>query len=77
MLRIDETVWTFATIECDRPACANKMNLQPGPMDIDREQRELRALRNLATQYGWRINNNTLKITCPYHTQEGNHNDIL
>ena len=70
MLGIGEVTYTFATIECDWPHCTNKINLSPGVMDIDREQHELSALRNLATRRGWRIDNTNMRVTCPDHTRE-------
>lgn len=76
MLDLEEVTYTFATIECDWPACTNRMNFQPGPEDIDRERREIRALSNLATRHGWRIDENIPETLCPYHSQKGHPNDV-
>lgn len=70
MLNLEEATYTFATIQCDWPSCANRMDLHPGPADIDREKREIRGLRNLATRHGWGIDKNTSETICPYHTHE-------
>lgn len=45
MLGLAEVTYTYATITCSHPGCNNRINLQPGPEDLDRELRDLRSLR--------------------------------
>nr|DAV09674.1 MAG TPA: hypothetical protein [Caudoviricetes sp.] len=71
MLGLEEVTYTYATITCDWPSCTNRIDLHPGPADIDREKREIRGLRNLATRHGWSIDKNISETICPYHTQKG------
>ena len=70
MLGLEDVTYTFATVQCDWPSCTNRMDLHPGPADIDREKREIRGLRNLATRHGWSIDKNTSETICPYHTRK-------
>ena len=52
MLELAEVTYTYATFTCSWPNCNKRINLQPGPEDLDRELRELRVLRNLAARQG-------------------------
>ena len=52
MLGFDEVTYTYATITCNHTGCNNRINLQAGPEDIDRELRDLEVLRNLAARQG-------------------------
>lgn len=73
MLGFAEVTYTYATITCSHPYCNNRINLQPGPEDLDRELRDLRVLRNLATRQGWSLKNDGQVTECPYHThRKGN-----
>ena len=69
MLGFSEVTYTYATAVCDWPGCNNRINLQPGPEDPDRERRELKALRGVATRQGWGLAPNG-EATCPYHTEK-------
>lgn len=70
MLDIEEVTYTFATVECDWPACTNRMSLQPGPEDLAREEREIGALRNLAARCGRIIDDSIPEAICPHHNQK-------
>lgn len=72
MLGLEEVTYTFATIQCSWPNCTNRISFKPGPADIDREQRELTALRKFAVSHEWRIDDNNLRVTCPHHNQKEN-----
>lgn len=69
MLRFSEVTYTYATAVCDWPGCSNRINMQPGPEDPLREQRELRGLKNLATRQGWSIRDDGARAECPYHSR--------
>lgn len=71
MLEVSEVTYTYATITCEHPGCNNRINLQPGPMDDDRERRDLKTLRNLAARQGWLIGGSEYDTDCPYHNQKG------
>lgn len=62
--------YTFATVTCDWPGCSNRINMQPGPEDIDREQRDLRVLRNLAKRQGWVLDDDRGAAHCSYHSRK-------
>lgn len=70
MLGFSEVTYTYATAVCDWPGCSNRINMQPGPEDPLREQRELRGLKNLAARQGWNVSSSGGKTTCPYHSRE-------
>ena len=70
MLGLSEVTYTYATVTCNHPGCSNRINLQPGPEDIDRELRDLKVLRNLAVRQGWRLWNEDQNIECPYHNRK-------
>jgi len=71
MLGVSEVTYTYATVTCNHPGCSNRINLQPGPMDDDRERRDLKTLRNLAARQGWLIGDSEYDTDCPYHNQKG------
>lgn len=70
MLGFEEVTYTFATITCSWPECDNRINMRPGPGDLDRELRDLNALRGLAVSYGWSFINDGHVTQCPYHTRK-------
>lgn len=67
MLGFDEVIYTYATITCDFPGCDNHISLQPGPEDTDRELKDLKAVRELATRRGWSFINDGMVTDCPQH----------
>lgn len=60
--------YSRASISCDWPACTNRMDLNAIPVDYDAELHELMKVRRLAERRGWRIDSESLTITCPDHT---------
>lgn len=70
MLGFAEVTYTYATITCSHPGCNNRINLQPGPEDLDRELRDLRSIRRLAARQGWSFKNDDQVTDCPYHNQK-------
>lgn len=70
MLGIDTVTYTFATVTCDWPGCSNRINMQPGPEDIGREQRDLRVLQNLAKRQGWTLEDDRVAARCSYHNRK-------
>lgn len=70
MLGISEVTYTYTTITCDWPGCTNRISLQAGPEDIDRELKDLRALRGLAERRCWSIENDGRSVTCPDHNRK-------
>lgn len=51
--------------------------MQPGPEDPLREQRELRALKNLAARQGWSIQDDGMRAECPYHSRKDSRMDKI
>ena len=70
MLGFDEVIYTCATITCDWPDCTSRISMQPGPEDIDRELKDLRALQRLAERRGWSIKNGGQITDCPDHSRK-------
>lgn len=70
MLGFSEVTYTYATVVCDWPGCNNRINMQPGPEDPLREQRELRDLKNLAARQGWGMRDDGTRAECPYHSRK-------
>ena len=70
MLGFSEVTYTYATITCSRPGCNNRLDLQPGPEDLDRELRDLRSLRHAAAELGWSFRNDDQVTYCPRHNRK-------
>ena len=70
MFTVDTVTYTFVTVTCDWPGCSNRINMQPGPEDIDREQRDLKVLRGLAKRQGWASRNAGETTYCSYHDRK-------
>lgn len=71
MLGLEEVTYMYATITCDWPACTNRANFTPGPRDARRERADMSTLRNLASDWGWLIDDGPHPETiCPYHNQK-------
>ena len=69
MLGFEEVICSRAVIVCDWPACTNRINAQPGLPSGQRERADLRMLRNLAAEWGWRTSKDD-SVTCPYHNRK-------
>lgn len=73
MLGLEEITYTYAAITCDWPACTNRVNFLPGPQDARRERADMSTLRDLASGWGWLIDDSPHpEIICPYHNQKEN-----
>ena len=71
MLDIGEITYTYATITCDWPACSNRIKLTPGLKDVRRERADMSTLCDLASDWGWIIDDGPHPETiCPYHNQK-------
>lgn len=70
MLGVEGIIYTYATITCDWPGCSNRISLQAGPEDIDRQAKDLRSLRNLAKRRGWSIKQGGQVTDCPDHNRK-------
>lgn len=68
MWQIIPVEYSRASISCDRFGCANQIILNAIPADYDAELHELEKVRELAQRRGWRIDSNSLMVTCPDHT---------
>lgn len=71
MLDIGEITYTYTTITCDWPACSNRIKFTPGPQDVRRERADMSTLCDLASDWGWLIDDGPHpEIICPHHNQK-------
>lgn len=66
-LQIVPVEYSRASISCDWPACANRIDLNAIPADYDAEIHELNKVRRLALRRGWTVAPESYVVTCPDH----------
>ena len=68
MIQIIPVQQVYASLSCDWPGCPERMGLPVRPAAPDRDFVEMRALRLLAEQRGWGLDDD--QTTCPNHPRE-------